>query len=205
MLLGAILPGMTGKFTFVDQFTSLNAPYTLVRVMSWDDSLSQGYQVVDVYTRVGLTADDYNAALSTLLGSNILVLRSVEDTTIADLVIPEVLMASVPDTSIKLYPKVFLALNLGYYQDLEQISWLQTEVQQLISALTGSTGDALIMTKSEKWLTDAEYKEIEDARIDTVDQVDSTYTKYLAVLKENENLKAKNAALEEIIIDLNAP
>ena len=205
MLLGSILPGMTGKFTFKNEFSVLSAPYKLIRIMSWDDSLSQGYQTLDIYTKVGLTQQDYEAALPTILGSNILVLSPVTDETLDNIIIPEALMDGVPDCSIKSYPNIALGIHLGYYTDPTSAEWLQTEVQQLVAALTGNTSDAEIFITDNKWLTDGEYKAIEDARISDVTSVVTSRSRWQDVMRENVNLKRKIAYLEEILITLNNP
>lgn len=208
MLLGTVTPGVVAKYVFSDPFDSLNGVYKLMRIMSFDDTLALGVDLVSLYESVGSTEEQYNIDYPTIYPHNVVSLMDVTlltDIEATPLIIPEYFINGVPDTNVNEYSDLAFSVHLGIFKDTDKVAWLKNEMQQFVAALTGSTSDAIDYEIDTKWLTDIEYAAIEDARVSSVTSVTTSYAKYNKLLKDYQALLVKNQVLEEIVKSLASP
>jgi len=103
--------------------------------------------------------------------------------------IPEHFFDTIPDGSVQKYFRLGLAIELGIFDDADQLSTIRNEVEQIVESMAGVANKTVIYTVSNKWLTTTDYADLDAARQAAITRVRNHYTDKLALQKEVDSLR----------------
>lgn len=176
-------------FTFKSALNKWNGIYRVNAILSYAEMVSLNLDLFTLtYQPNSLTEDNFNTDLDQIRTGKIVKLISVTDETVIHYV-PEHLFDLVPDGSVQQYYRLGLAVNLGVFDDPEQLNVIKTEVEQVVNSMLGVTDSVVIYTVNSAWMTTAEYKTLEDARKAAVTRVRNHYTDKLDLIRQIDSLK----------------
>ncbi len=197
-----VLPNYVYYFTFVTALESSNGIYKVESLLSYSEVLEQGLDISALtYQPNGLDEAAFKADLDTIRANKIAKLVSVTDKT-KILYIPEKLFSKIPEISVQKYHTMGLAVNLGIIDDAELLGVVKTEVEQVIQSMLGASAQAVVYTVKENWLTQAEFKVIDDARKTSITRVSNHYVDKQKLAKEINSLKTLIAHYEQLLITM---
>lgn len=195
-----VLPNYVYYFNFVTALESLNGIYKVECLLSYSEVLEQGLDIYALtYQPNGLDEAAFKADLDLIRTNKIAKLVSVTDTS-KILYIPEKLFSKIPEISVQKYFTMGLAVNLGIIDDSELLGVVKTEVEQVVQSMVGLSAQAVVYTVKENWLTQADFKVIDDARKASVTRVSNHYVDKQKLIKEIDSLKTLIAHYEQLLI-----
>lgn len=191
-----IVPNFVYYFTFKQTLNSLNGIYNVESILSYAEILRTNIDIFKLtYQANSLSSDIFNADLETIRLGKIAKLISVTDTSVV-LYVPEHLFDKVPDGSVQKYFQMGLAVDLGIFDDPEQLSVIRSEIEQIVNSMLGTTNKTVIYTVKNIWMTTDAYQEIANDRETKVTRVSNHYTDKLSLIKQVDSLKTKLAYYE---------
>lgn len=197
-----ITPNHVYKFTFKSVFSALNNIYRVESITSYAELLSNNIDIYTVtYKANNATDDAFKADLDTIRSGRIikLVLITNESTVIY---IPEHLFDKVPDGTIQKYLKVGLAIQLGIFDNINDLNEIVDEVEQIIITKTGIANKTNIFKISDAWMTKSEYQIIDDTRKAAITRISNHYTDKQKLLQTVDSLKTKIKYYEDLLISM---
>ena len=154
--------GWTYKFSFIQDFGVLDGIYTVVKVYSYEEFLSDGLSLVDLYSLVAKSEAELEQDLQTeefnYRNQEIYKLRNPENYTTV-IYVPESIIASVPNFNIKKYSNVVVAMNLGLYPGEEDLAAVRSIMSEHMVSQLGYGDTPDLITIGHEWLTEEEYNE----------------------------------------------
>lgn len=202
-MLIAPTPGVTYAFTFVTDFASFNGIYTLVKLMTYDEYLSDGGDLfADLFNPVGLTNDQMEEDMATIRASKIMKLVTPEavDTEIRTVFMPTCYAEDNPDHNVGKYLRIGVTAYIGVTKDVELLTFMKEALTEYITAATGIDPQPQFISVGETWLTDSQYEEIEASRDEAKKRIINYYSENVKLEKRIASLQEKLAAYEEIIV-----
>lgn len=196
--------GSTCKFTFTQNFASLDGIYRVIATSTFKDSVSSGVDFIEkLYTPAGLSATDFNNDYVTYLSDRVVILESVIDASIVYYV-PETVFLGVPDPTIREYYPLVLIVNLGVQKNTQRVLPVMDSITDIVRSSIGSTDPVRLITseQNKSYLTDTEYQILEDARAANIEELVPLSVQLKQEQDKNVYLAARVAALEALIIDL---
>ena len=203
----SIIPtvGVVYKFTFLDRFTILDGIYRLIKLMTYDEFLEEGGDLLtQVYEPCGLTESDVNDDLETIKASKIMKLKSPETKGSTLLYMPLCFMETTPDHNVQCYYKFGVTAYVGITSDPNTLDEVKNTIIDRCKSMLGINPDPALITVGEEWLTDSEYQAELERREAVKTGVVNYFSENARLLKENSSLKSKLEAYEEIIVRQNA-
>jgi hypothetical protein len=195
-----VLPNYVYNFTFVTALESLNGIYKVESLLSYAEVIGQGLDIFALtYQPNGLDEAAFKTDLAAIRLGKIAKLVSVTDAT-KTLYIPEKLFSKIPEINVQKYLTMGLAVNLGIIDDAELLGVVKTEVEQVVQSMLGKSAQAVVYTVKENWLTQAEFKVIDDARKASITRVSNHYVDKQKLIKEIDSLKTLLAHYEQLLI-----
>lgn len=195
-----VLPNYVYYFTFVTALESLNGIYKVESLLSYSEVLGQGLDIYALTYQVnGLDEAAFKTDLESIRLNKITKLVSVTDAN-KILYIPEKLFSKIPEINVQKYLTMGLAVNLGIIDDAELLGVVKTEVEQVVQAMLGVATQAVVYTVKENWMTQAEFKTIDDARKVSITRVSNHYVDKQKLIKEIDSLKTLIAHYEQLLI-----
>lgn len=198
------LVGSTCLFSLATKFASLDGVYTVSALSTFNDMIVNNQDfVANLYTPAGLAKADYIADFSSYEGGMVAIVQSVVDTSVT-YYFPESILAMVPDPTVKKYQQIYMAIVLGAFKDTSTYSWAKTQVDAIMTAITGTTNQVKFMANPDNdvWLTDSEYAALDATRTANIKATESLYTQLQAALEAQSALQARIKTLEEAIVAL---
>ena len=200
----------SARYTLIPRFAALNGIYTLTKIMSFDAAIEEKVNFTDtLYGLVGLTEDDYNAEWSAYQTGQILRLTRCRDqaaiaaNTVGQVIhVPESLLQYVPDPMVRPYEDIYLAIDVGPYADPEKIDILRVQLNDLASAVTGTTNTAALMSIGQIWLSDTDYAALAAERAGRIQQLTPQATTIQTLQTEVARLKSLVATYETTLVAL---
>lgn len=195
-----ITPNYVYSFVFKSIFATLNGIYRVESITSYAELLKNNIDIYKVTYKVyGATDDAFKSDLDTIRKGRIvkLVLVTNEETIIY---IPEHLFDKIPDANVQKYLSLGLAVNLGIFDNIDDLNDIKDEVDQIISSMTGITNKTTIFKVKDQWMTSAEYQAIDDARKLAITRISNHFTDKQTLLKEIDSLKVKIKHYEDLLI-----
>ncbi len=175
--------GWTYKFTFTNDFSSLNGVYSVVKIYTYDELINDGVDLNEgLYAHVGKTADNLDADVHLYRNEDIYKLVNPDDSTVVYYV-PYLILLTIPDPNINKYPKLVLGVNLGIFENAEQLTSVINTLQEILSKTVGITEAPKIFSVGHKWLTPDEYADIELSRVTASRSVVNYYSEIQKLLK----------------------
>lgn len=187
--------GNVYKFTFQAGYDAQNGTYRLVKLMSYDEYLNDGGDLLtDFFEPNGKTDTELNADLNKIKASKIMKLIDPADTSTDPVATfaPLCYLESSPDYHIQKYTKFGVLAYVGTTRDPSDLDYMKDSLVEQIEATLGITPDPKFVAVGEEWLTDTEYAEIVASR-------DETKKKTTNYFSENKRLQAKVSSLQTII------
>jgi hypothetical protein len=187
------------EFTMNSTLSVLDGIYTVSSVLSYTDMIAQNLDLFALtYQTNNLTEDNFNSDLDQIRVERILKLISVDDESII-VYIPEHFLRKVPDGSVQKYLQLGLAINLGIFDDADQLSVIRSEVEQVIAAMAGVSNKTIVYTVKNKWMTESEYASIDTERKAEITRTKNHYTDKLELTKQVDSLKTLITYYEEAL------
>jgi len=194
-----IVPGHVYNFKFKSLLSSLDGIYQVSSLLSYGELIEADIDLLDTtYEAYGLTEEDFENDLDLIRAGKVIKLVSVTDPDSIQFV-PEHLLSEVPDGSVQKYYHLGLAIDLGIFDDAEQLTTLKDEIDQLIQAKAGVTNSSLIYSIDDAWMSVADFKSLQDAREVIISDTHNHYTDKLALQKEIARLKTMITYYEDTL------
>lgn len=197
-----ILPNFVYRFSFVADFTALDGVYKVLRIESYESTLSDG---VDLFTALyepsGVALSTFEADLDTIRDKRVFKLSDVNDPSRVVL-IPEHLQSILPDASIQQYMSLGLACGIGVHVSSDEVQTLKTEIEQTIAAMIGETNSVVVYKIKDKWMTEADYSAIELARSANITTISNAFTDKVSLQMEVDRLRTKITYYETLLKSL---
>ena len=190
--------GTTCKYTFTNEFESLNGIYTLTLKETYETAIANGVDFVkSLYTLANLTETDYQNDWKNYQNKTILQLESINDPSVI-IYAPEPIVALVPDPTIRQYNDIYIGVVLGIFgqEDSDKISWILGQLNNLAQSITGTTNSSHIFSSNKVWMAEADYAAIQAGRAANIKSVETDYSALQAQIAINGLLKNQIAYYE---------
>lgn len=201
--------GKTYSFKFISDFNKINGIYTVTKIMTFDEMLDDGIDLVaTLYSAVDKTDEQYQTEYVNYSNEDVFKLTSVDKTFEDQPVVyyvPVPLIAERPDARIQEYGKLGLMVDLGVFADQDQLSYLSSFILEQIQAATGIKSQVELVAYKTVWMEEAEYERLQQEREALKTGIINHFTRYKAVEAENIKLTSTVKAYEEIIKDIPRP
>lgn len=195
-------PGVTYYFTFESDYEARNGIYTLVKLMTYDEYLSDGGDLMtDVFTPLEKTEEDMTQRLEDIRNSKMM--KLVTPDTLGDtttIFMPMAFATDNPDHNVKKYVKLGMVTYIGITDDPDLLTHMKESVTEHILAATGIDTKPRFVSVGETWLTDQQYQEAIADRDETKKSIINYYSENIKLEKRIAELQEKLKAYEEIII-----
>lgn len=194
--------GSVCKFTFVTEFASLNGVYRVIGLTSYEASIAAGVDyVAGLYTPAGLTSEQYTTDASTYAGQEIVVVQPPNTSSIT-YYLPLSIIALIPDPTVSRYDDVYLSLHVGMFKDPNTYTWVKSQVEDILSSVTGQKiqGQWLANSTKAQYLTEAEYDALDAERQANIKAIKPLTVVIQEQLTQITQLQALVSALEATII-----
>ena len=157
--------GWTYKFTFTNDFSSLNGVYSVVKIYTYDELINDGIDLNDgLYAHVGKTSEQLDSDVGLYRNEDIYKLVNPDDSAVVYYA-PAPILMTIPDPNIAKYSKLVLGVNLGIFDNQEQLASVISTLQEILSKTVGIVETPQLFSVGHKWLTPDEYATIEAERI----------------------------------------
>lgn len=198
----SVYVGNTYKFTLHSDFSSLNGIYKVLRIMTYDETIVDQIDLMEMYIKHGRTEEDFNNDITILRDTKILKLQSTTDLSIIH--IPVTLYLLEPDPSVQRYLHLTLGIDLGIFSTLDQVLFIKEVVHELINGGLGVDTEPVIveMSSKQRWMTTEEYDTLDSERRSKKERVINYYTENNRLRKELLSERSKVAAYEQILQQL---
>jgi hypothetical protein len=193
-----ITTGWTYKFTFIQKFAELDGIYTITKIYSWAEVLNEQLSLYDIlYAPLNIPETIYNEDIKTYKNEDILKLISPVDGT--ELYVPTSILSSNPLYTVKEYNNLVLFINLGTYDDVSGLDYLVSQVGDEVKSVLGIGEQPKITSVSKVYLTEQEYKELENTRQDRITTILNWFSALKTLEKENNLLRAQLGAYRQLV------
>jgi len=184
-----ITPNHVYSFSFISQFDQINGVYKVSSVLSYAETLKLNLDLFALtYKPNSISEETFKTDLDAIRANKVYKLTDINDETII-YYIPEHILSEVPDGNVQKYFHLGLAIDLGVFDDSDQLSVIRTEVDQVIESMLGYPNKTIVYTVDNSWMTPTEYAVIDDARKLAISRVNNHFTDKLALIKQVDSLK----------------
>lgn len=191
--------GATGIYELKTPWTTeFNVIYTCEAIRSFNDCYLQG---LDVYSSLYVTNSLDEATYQADVQANVHIV-TLTSKLYPTIYVPDSYILSYPDSGYAPYRHIVISATLGLISDQQDLSFLQTQISNLISDLVGVDVPVNINeAPTLSALTEQEIERLETNRLNAIATRDTDYGK----LKRAENtiatLQDKVATLENYILN----
>jgi hypothetical protein len=197
--------GYVYKFTFKPLLSFYDGIYKVLSYLSIEEMRNIGVDLFkETFEPLSISQEDFNSEFEifyTQQNSNIIKIQNVND--ISKVVyIPEYYISKIPSINIKPYQRLGLTVNLGVFDDIEEISLIKQEINDILYTKVGISSNTIVFSVEEKWLTDDEYELIDQARQDNISNLSTIYSDNIELTKTISQLQSLINAYEDIILTL---
>lgn len=195
--------GAYAKFTFINKMDALNGIYQLIGIESFDDALNKGVDFYTLlYTPAGLTKTDWTTDYASYIGDDVYWLQPT-DSSKASIPVPSGVLSQLPDISVGKYFNFNLVVNIGTYPSPDSLSYLATEINDMVSATTGEASNVYWTASGSTpiYMTKGEYNTLDAKRQANAKILTPLITRVNLQNKEIDDLKARNNYLEQALIE----
>jgi len=196
--------GHVYKFIFKSYISNLNGIYKLTNMMTIDE-LINNYKI-DIYKHTfepnNVSQETFETDIYPDLSSSVIYkLQSVKDMSVI-WYIPECVLSKQPIYDIRVYFDLGFAVNLGIYKDIGRINSVKSKIENMLISELGVNKDVIIFTTKEVWMTDEEYKDIENERNALITNNNSIYSRLKALEDEISRLQHLVDEYEKTLIGI---
>lgn len=202
----SITVGHIYKFTFSDDFVSLNGIYKVTHSMDYNTLLEDDVSLLDsLFVPAGLTDVELDAELPDIMTDVFYRLVNIDGTQI--LYIPYQYIVGIPVPDVFEYSKLMLAVDLGPWAEPDTLAAISNTISQYLENAYGISETPEVMAYDSVWMAESDYEAIVEARQTTID----SGTGVVNYFKETQNKQAiidakdaRIAALEDLVAALHA-
>lgn len=196
--------GTVYHFTFVSPFNVLDGIYSVDQVLTYNETVDAGEDLLQLYIKYGLTEADFNENINVLRSDKILKLTPIEKTDdTVPLYMPSSLSRLEPDPNVKKYAQLALGINLGVYDNIEKVNFVKSTMESIIAKGLGVNESAYIFSIKDTWMTVEEYNKQENERVEKKNGLVNLYSEVLRLRKELDSANVKVKYYEDLLIKLN--
>lgn len=152
--------GWTYKFTFLNDFSSLDGVYSVVKIYSYNEIIDDGVDLNEgLYAKVNKTPDMLDTDIG--LYRNEPIYKLVDPDNSENIIYtPSPILLNEPDPNIKKYAKLVIGINAGVCEDIAQLDYVKATVHELLEKMVGLTEQPQVFSIGSSWLTADEYADI---------------------------------------------
>lgn len=195
--------GTVYDFVFVSPFSIYNGIYKVLRILTYDEIISDNIDISTIYIETGQTEEDYNTAVTEYLRTDkFLKLEKINDKSI--LYIPYSLTELEPDPNVKKYSRLAIAVDLGIFDNINDIQFAKNTIESMIDKGLGVGESTHAFSIEEVWLTLEDYNEEVKKREERKQGLINLYSEVLRLRQELDNQNTKIKYYEDLIIKLNS-
>lgn len=197
-------PGIVYKFTFKPGYTAFDGTYRLVEIMTFDEFISQGGDILaEFFTPCSKTEADIASDLDTIRASKIYKFQVPGDLNTGEIkYAPDAYLDKVPDHNVKKYQDVGLVAHIGITDDPDTLQFITDNLNEHFKCALGINPEVKFMSLSEVYLTKDEYNDILKERELSAKKVISYYSENIRLQKLLSQAETLNNAYEEKIKEL---
>ena len=192
-------PNWTYRFKFLNDFSRFDGVYTVVCIYSYPEFLREQ---VDLYSKLyqpcGLTEAKYDEDCIQYFKESIIQLKDPND---EDNIVyaPESIITSYPIYNVQEYADVAIAFKLGIYPSASEFKNEINSISEQIATSLGIEPETRIILTSKEYLTEDEYKSIQDKRNKNKSSILNYFSENVKLNKEILSLKTRIQKLESYI------
>lgn len=195
--------GMAYLFTFEHGFTNTNGIYRLVKLMTYDEYLADGGDILkDFYIPNEKTEEDLESDIDRIRDTKIMKLGGPDGNVDSIIHAPISHLVSTPDHNVRKYCRLGLIVNIGITEDPELLQFVPESIKEHVIAATGIDTDPYLVSIADVWLTESQYKEELLKREEDKKKVINYYSENISLRKQIAQLKTRLTEYEKYLIDL---
>ena len=212
-------PGIIYKFTFEDGYSYFNGAYKVVKVMSFDEYLDDGGDIINDFYMPAFASrlnsededvdmvevnDTFLADQDHIRSHKILKLLPPEGSSADDtgIFVSMYYIKDTPDFNIKKYLKFGMTTYIGVTDEPAVLENMRDTIKMHVDGTVGVDSDPQFVSVGEEWLTDDEYQEIVNLRRSKVRETINYYTENVKLHQIIANYKDQIIAYEDVIKQL---
>lgn len=196
-------PGWTYRFKFIEKFSIFDGTYTVTRVYSYPEFLKEKVDLYEtLYAPCHLTESEYDQDCTQYFKESIFKLQNPDDESNV-VYVPASILVSAPIYNVQEYKDVAIAFHLGLYPSAEEFKSVLSNISEEIATSLGVEQKPEIILVGKEYLTDDEYKKIQDTRNNVKSSVLSYFAENVKLNKEIQSLKTRINKLEDYILKIN--
>lgn len=192
------------SFKFDTKYASANGIYRVDRIMSYDEYVADGNDIVaDFYDACGLTDDDAANDMAILRSSIIIKVSPPDDNTSTIIThIPFCFVSDTPDFNVHQYTTFGLVLYSGITDDVRKFEYLREHVAQLFHTSIGIDARPHWVAIGTQWMTKDAYDALVAEQNQQANKALNYVSENLRLQKHTTSLENKVTAYEDIIVKL---
>lgn len=195
--------GAVYNFKFDTDYTSFNGTYKVDGIMSYDEYLANGGDIVSDFFEPNNQQAAADTEIIKVRQSVIMKLESPnDDDDTPSRYAPLCYVSETPDFNVKKYQKFGMITYIGICEDPALFDFMKSTVTDAVEASFGISPQPMFVVTGEQWLTDTEYNDVLKSRDNTKKKVLNYYSENLRLEKELSQLKTKINEYEKLIINL---
>lgn len=197
--------GAISAYTFTTEFKSINGIYKLVEMITYNDAVSSGMDFIkNLYTPAGIATSQYTIDSPTYVGSNVLILSPISETTVTNnIYVPVPILLGVPDSTVSCYNNMAIGISLGVFDNQNQLTWIINEINNILKGVLGVQSPAVLYSLSTTYLTNTQYQAIQSQRVASANGYTTMYEQLQNQIAQNQNLQNIINYYENTLIALN--
>jgi hypothetical protein len=172
--------------------------FTCEAVRTFDDLYKRNRDVfTEFYLANGLTDENFQS--DRRAGAAIITLISEDQEVVY---VPDTYILSFPDMGMVNYQRVILSLDFGALPEYVNLDYTMTQMTTIAGKVLGRVPDIeLHVAPTTQSIGPVEHQSLEAARLAQIEFEETDYAKYLKQLRINQDLSARLATLERLVID----
>lgn len=195
-------PNWTYRFKFINKFSIFDDVYTVARIYSYPEFLKEKVDLYEtLYAPCNLTEAEYDQDCSQYFTEPIFQLQKPNDESDV-LYVPSSVLESAPIYNVQEYKDVAIAFHLGVFPSAEEFKSVMSNISEEISTSLGIEQEPKIILLSKEYLTDDEYKKIQDTRNYNKSSVLNYFSENIKLNREILSLRTRIQKLEDYILKM---
>jgi hypothetical protein len=195
-----------GKWELLDPYRTLikdDVSYTCNGINDFGKVLAEGINIFEAYYKpYGLTLEQYNS--DRVNGTSLVTLKSDD---YADVLVPTTYIKVAPTTVTSGFSRMVMGLDVGVIPDTLDLTYVQEEVKELFTALTGLTDITVTMYTAPMTgiLTPEQAASFEANRLAAVENRQTFFAKVEDLQRQLNTEKSIRQRYEQLIIQAGIP
>jgi len=194
--------GYVYKLSFNPLLANYNGIYKILSFLTIEELRNIGIDLFkETFEPLGITNEDFDIEFNlfyTQANSNIIKIQNVNNITKV-IYVPEYYISEVPSINVKPYQRLGLTVNLGIFNDKDELNLIKQEINDILSTKLGISSNTILFSVEEKWLSDDEYEIIDQERKNNISNLSTIYSDNIELNEMIARLHSLINVYEEII------